>query len=163
MPDLLDWVCDVVDRYFDWRWALLGLVLSGAVQCTAQAQCAPQVTESRHVLMHRGGQPGVWFQIDVADCMLRSLEEARELQSQVRILEDQLQLWPAQETDLRTALYLAVGERDSAVGALVAAERARRAAEASRDHWSRSPAVWVTVGAILGLTASAIAVQALGG
>lgn len=126
-------------------FALLGLECSAA----AQEPCAPDVT-LRRLELRVQDQPGVWFHIEVARCMLRDLEMALIVREQLRLRDEQVVLLNAQVQDLRAAVSAGREAEERATGALEAAVRRARQAELDRDVWYRSPFLWGLSGLLVG-------------
>jgi hypothetical protein len=128
--------------------SVIATVGFGSCAVRAQEPCAPEVELRRAELVHEG-QPGLWFQADVARCLLRDVSELGEL----RLIRIDLGL-RLERTDeyvelLREQLDLAEQATERAQGSLQAAVRGRREAEDALHAWYRSPWLWTAVGAIL--------------
>lgn len=104
------------------------------------------------------GTEGLWFRQDVADRLLADLKLATQLrdgyQERVTLLERKLEI-REEELALNVRLrVLAEQGEGRAVGALDAAIKGQKAAEADRDAWHRSRGLWFACGVL----ATAVAV-----
>jgi hypothetical protein len=106
--------------------SVIATVGFGSCVVRAQEPCAPEVELRRAELVHEG-QPGLWFQADVARCLLRDVSELGELRL------------------IRIDLGLRLERTDEYVELL----REQREAEDALHAWYRSPWLWTAVGAIL--------------
>lgn len=111
------------------------------------APCAPSVTSRRAVLEH-DGEPGIWFQLDVARCMLGRLSALPLYAQRVTLLQGRLTLDDERSALVDREVSLAEEGEQQAVDALDAAIRARQRAEDARDAWYRSPALWFALGVV---------------
>jgi cytochrome c-type biogenesis protein CcmH/NrfG len=122
--------------------------------------CAPNV-KVRRVVMHHNGRPGVWFDADVARCMLTELRKTEQLQLQVADYAQRTDL-SFQYTDLvERQRDLAVMESEKALGALESAVRGRREAEEALNKPGRSRALWFAVGLVTGVLVIGVSAYAL--
>lgn len=137
--------------------------------CEVQAQplpdvsalCAPEVTEGRREVLARGTQPGIWFHLAVAQCMLGRLEALPLYAQRVTLLEQRLLLSDERDALQRHATDLAVQESQAATGALEAASRRAREAEEAIGAWHRSPVLWFIIGAVVAAGVVALSAYAL--
>jgi len=122
--------------------------------------CAPHV-EVRRVSMSHHGKPGIWFDADVARCMLAGLQATEALQLQLAdyeirtVMSDQLIVLVERQRDL------AVMESETAVGALERAVKGRREAEEALNKPGRSRALWFAVGLVSGVLVIGVSAYAL--
>lgn len=122
--------------------------------------CAPEVRFRRAVLEHEGEQ-GVWFQMDVARCMLGRLVQLPLYSGRVRLLEQRLELSSDRVEILTEAIEVGESIEERYEIALSAALERARDAERSRNAWYRSPGLWAAVGAILAGALVALSAYAL--
>jgi hypothetical protein len=115
------------------------------------------VTNRRAVLEHEGAM-GIWFELEVARCMLGRLSALPLYAQRVSLLAQRLQLSDERHQLMQRQVELANQATEAAEGALEAAVRGRRQAEEERDAWYRHPLLWVVVGVVVtaGLEALAI-------
>ena len=135
---------------------LLGLLIlpvAGAAQSTPpldfSERCAPEIPEEaprRAVIRHLTLQ-GIWFQADVARCMLGRLAAARELQGSLTLYEERLRLGDERYRLAADALKLSRQMETKLQASLKLAIRLKHRAEAERDAWYLSPVLWIVVGA----------------
>lgn len=150
------------------RWKTLSLVLATSLlPAAAQAQddelpviereCAPDV-ENRRALLDHDGDSGIWFNMEVARCMLGQLTALPLYAERVRLLEQRLTLSDERHGLMVRQVELAEEGEAHAVGALEAAERGKREAEEEARFERTLRWVWFGVGVvvIVGLEALAI-------
>lgn len=126
------------------------------------APCAPEVTESRRAVLEHDAQPGLWFHLEIARCMLGRLAVLPELSLQVQLLEQRREASDVLRDSLERRGDLAVQEAETAREGLQAARRALNRAEEDRDAWWRSPILWFVVGAVVAVALVAVGAYALG-
>lgn len=122
--------------------------------------CAPEVTEHRREVLAYSGIPGIWFRLEVAQCMLGRLAALPLYAERVTLLEERLSIGDHRTELLRRQVELAEQESEEAVGALEAAERRARqeveAAQGERDlRW-----LWFGLGAVVIVAVEALALWA---
>jgi len=148
--------------------AVLALILGGGARARAQdvelpdieQPCAPEVTEHRREVLARDGVPGIWFRLEVAQCMLGRLAALPRYVERVRLLEGRLDISDHRTELLRRQVILAEQEAEQATGALTAAERQARegqeAAQTERDlRW-----LWLGLGVVLVVVVEGLALWA---
>lgn len=138
-------------------------LLVWATSLTAQAQdfdtpCAPEVIETRRVLLEQAGQAGIWFHMEVARCMLGRLAALPGLQTELTLWETRREASEALETDLRRRGDLAIEEATAAREVLDEAIRARRRAEEDLHVWYRNPVFLIGTGAVLVVAIEIVAI-----
>lgn len=143
----------------------LVLALSNAAQAQLPSEadlsstCAPEVGEGRRLVLEVEGQAGIWFHGDVASCMAARLAllpaYARLAAQQEQRDAIAVELYDLQER--RAAL--AIEQAATAEAGLRAAESARDDAVARLNAWWRSPALWASIGALLGVGVIVAAAQ----
>ena len=143
--------------------ALVVLIFGFTSGATAKdAPCAPEVT-TRSVRLHYQGNPGLWFDADVAQCLLADIEAGRAREA---VIEAMARREAAQTVVLdltERQLELAVQEADTARAALHVAVEQRLEAERMLTRPGRSRALWFALGVISGVVvvgAAAYAVSA---
>ena len=156
-----------------WPFVFPGIVVAllWLAPCSAAAQdtelppladvstpCAPEVAPPRNLVLEHEGTQGIWFQLEIARCMVGRLAMLPLYAQRVNLLEQRLQLSNERHQLMQRQVRLAEEGEEQAVGALEASVRRTREAEESRDAWWRSPILWVIVGAVIvaGLEALAI-------
>lgn len=108
--------------------------------------CAPLVQQNRRAVLVNEGEPGIWFQHDVAACMLGRLETLPAYADRVRLLEFKLELMSDRDRLLRRSLALAEQSNERAVQALRVSELARAQAQYRSNVWYRRPTLWFSIG-----------------
>ncbi len=111
--------------------------------------CAPEITENRRAALTHEGQPGLWFQTDIARCMLGRLVALPLYAERVRLLDQRLSLVEERDALRVRQITLAEEGEQRATGAMASAVRARRRAEEALDAWWRHPGFWAAVGALV--------------
>jgi hypothetical protein len=144
---------------------LSSLLLAGSVaRAQEQTPDDPPVKvegPEEAVVVHQGVE-GLWFRPDVAAGHLRDLRELDTVRNELRIRGEQLRLWEQRGEYLEAA---AAASDDAATRALTLANKAEaRATDAEEllDVWWRSPLLWLSVGAALGVAATVLLVSLLG-
>ena len=124
-------------------------------------QCAPEVQENRRAVVEHSGQPGLWFQREVARCLLNRVAVTVPLAERVYLLTQENERKDRRhEFQLEVTSQAEEGEQ-AAVGAVEAAVRGRREAEEERDAWYNSKGLWVGIGAVVTIILEVVAVWAL--
>lgn len=120
------------------------------------APCSPDV-ELRRVVLEHGGQQGIWFQIDVARCLLADVSELRIQRQRLALIDDRLLLSDQTIAALREAISVEVRRSGAIETELVQAQRRIE----SQSHWSREPALLVILGGVLGFGLGVLATMAI--
>lgn len=123
--------------------------------------CAPEVSVRRASVSHEG-EPGIWFQMDVARCMLGRLAALPLYAQRVSLLEQRLQLSDERHLILRDALDIGASIETRYDLALQDAITRAREAEEAADKWYRSPTLWLVLGAVVGGALVGLGAYALG-
>lgn len=156
-------------RSIDWGTSLLLTLalLGGGARAAAQEAlpdvsepCVPEVTEHRREVLAHNGVPGIWFRLEVAQCMLGRLAALPLYAERVTLLEERLSIGDHRTELLRRQVELAEQEAEEATGALETAEqRAREGqeeAQTERDlRW-----LWFGVGVVVIVALEALALWA---
>ncbi len=139
---------------------LLWLGASTAQAADAPEPCAPNV-ELRRVELSYKGQPGIWFDMDVAKCLLVAAARVPELQGLVLDAE----IKSAGQADLQVMtekmLDLAVQEADRATAGMHTAIKVRNESERQLRKPGRSRGLWFAVGLVSGLVLVGVSAYAL--
>lgn len=136
------------------KLSLLVLVTSLLASSTSaqdvdvRSVCAPHVAVRRAVLDHEG-RSGVWFDLDVARCMLARLDMLPRLSDLNRTLESRITIADRRYQLRVEASTLADEIMERYRTALVASESRADAAERRLASWHRSPVLWLMVGVVL--------------
>ena len=141
---------------------LVFVVAVRACPAHAQEACAPNVVLRRAPLEHQG-HPGVWFDLEVARCMLGDLSELEAVRTQARLLEQRATLRDEQAASLREAVRLGDLALGSVMQAVQAAEGRAARAETALDSPLRSPWLWLGVGTAAGIGLVLLATVLVGG
>lgn len=122
--------------------------------------CAPAVTLRRAPATHEG-RAGLWFDMEVARCMVPRLALLPRYARYVQLLETRLEL-TNDLLALRTRqVELASESAALAQSLLEDAVRARERAEARLNRAWRHPAVWAAIGSALTIVLEVVAVRTL--
>jgi hypothetical protein len=124
----------------------------------ADMPCAPDVTGLRRAAVAHEGVPGLWFEREVARCMLGRVSILPLYVSRVGLLDQRLSLRNERDALQERLVALAEEGEQEAVGALEAAERGRREAVEELDAWYRHPALWVTIGGVVVVVLEVVAI-----
>lgn len=125
---------------------LLTLTLSSATR----AQCVSELHPRRAELQHQSVD-GIWFNIDVARCILRDVEELRVRRREIALLEERIRIADSLTQTLQTSLE---NERENASGLEEALRTAREQVRAS--EWYESPLFWAPISLVLGVVGGLI-------
>lgn len=139
----------------------LMLVPAAAVAQELPDVSAPCLTADAGVQLRQAGEPGLWFEMGAARCVLQRLEALPLYADRVRLLEQRLQLDDERHELMERQVSLAVEAQQRAEEALLAAERrareATQAASFERDlRW-----LWVGVGIAVTVVVQVLAIWAL--
>ena len=115
--------------------------------CGHAQDCAPEVTLRRAEVVHQGN-PGIWFDVRVARCMVGDLETLPLYRDRVRLLDEQLEIRSEQVDALREAVQAATEAGRRLDATLMQAESAAAQARAALHAWHRSPWLWFAIGAV---------------
>ena len=130
--------------------ALLWLVASGASASDAAPPCAPHV-ELRRVELSVKGRPGIWFDMEVAKCLLADAAEAVQL----RALTEEQGARIVSAADLQAMtdqmLAMAIEEANLAREGQALAIKTRNEAERQLRSPGRSRGLWFAVGLVSGV------------
>lgn len=114
---------------------------------SVEGDCAPEAPEPRRALVQHDETTGVWFRMEVARCMLSRLTVLPLYAQRIRLFDERLRIEDERHALMGRQVELAEESEQQAVGALEAAERARREAEEDRDFERSLRWVWFGVGA----------------
>lgn len=128
------------------RLVALGFAL-GVFLATHVVEAQPRTG----VVLEHEGETGIWLGLDSHRAILADLTELRVRQSEVGLLREKLGVREIQLLELRMAVDASVEAQNTATSALVASERGRRQAEAERDAWHRSRALWGGAGIVVSI------------
>lgn len=129
------------------RWLVVFLVFSAA---TASAQCEGAEGIRRAVIQHQGVD-GIWFQLDVARCLLRDVEELQLRRTELGLLEARLRATDTLVVQLRESLSVQGTTSQELESALIQAREQIRPRE-----WWESPFFWTPLALVLGAAAGVV-------
>lgn len=129
-----------------WLRRLLVLFLVLAIEGSALGEvCAPGV-ELRRAIVQYQGQSGMWFNMEVARCLLDDASALPLVRQRVTLLEEKIQLQDERAVFLREAISLGDQATQRAVGALARSERLRLTAEETARGAQQATRLWTVVG-----------------
>lgn len=120
--------------------------------------CAPKVTEPRRAILDYEGRNGIWFDLEVARCMLGRLKALPLYSQRVSLLEQRLEISDQRTALLRQHIELAEEGEKRAVSVLEEAEAGRRRAEEKLAAWYRHPVFLMSAGAIVVVAVEVVAI-----
>lgn len=133
-------------------WATSLTAYAQDEELSFDAPCAPEVTELRRAILQHEDQPGIWFHMEVARCMLGRLAVLPELALQVQLFEQRRQASEVLEASLERRGDLAVQEADAAREGLSASRRVIGRLEERTGAWDAGmPALWFALGIVAAL------------
>jgi hypothetical protein len=129
-----------------WATELLAVLLVLATEGSAYGEeCAPAVELRRASVVYQG-QQGIWFQIEVARCLLNDVGELPLVRQRVSLLEEEIRLQGERAVFFREAISLGDKATERAVGALARSERLRLIAEETARSAQQETRLWTAIG-----------------
>lgn len=131
-------------------WSTPGAAQSLDVDLSGlEAPCAPEVTATRRAAVVHEGQAGIWFERQVALCILQRMEVLSLVARRVHLLDERLQIGEERHALMQRQVEVSQRSEHVAVEALQSAERRAREATEEAGQWYRHPAFWFTAGVVV--------------